>query len=162
MQIFTYGAFISGAALTLRLAAMKIWLMYLPLVWDEYKNDVMDMCNVLIKVLEMLHSASSSPRSSLDARYEAQPLLARAITCALLVSPEHIPRVIEILEAGRSLLWNQATKLRIDLGELKAKKPELAARFESVSRALETETGLSKAPSRVDGDMVTYCSILWR
>ncbi len=69
---------------------------------------------------------------------------------------------VELLELGRSVMWNQALELQVDLGEAHRRAPELAAEMESLraqldswsTHAVSTETidpllpDLSRPPSR--------------
>lgn len=127
----------------LRVAAVKLWFSNLPLVWEENKVIALNMCDLLLSLLEQLGVMAASPRASLDARYEIQPVLVHAATLALIADPAHIRRVVEILEAGRSLVWSQATKLRAPLLVLSTNHQNLASRFQQLSQTLEEYSGLS-------------------
>jgi hypothetical protein len=63
-------------------------------------------------------------------------LAADAAACAIRAGrPE---RAVELLEAGRSVLWAQTLNLRMDLTELAQRAPDLATRLEQIRTLLDT------------------------
>ncbi len=63
-------------------------------------------------------------------------LSADAAACAILAGrPE---RAVELLEAGRSVLWAQTLNLRTDLTDLAERAPELALRLDQIRTLLDT------------------------
>jgi CHAT domain-containing protein len=68
-------------------------------------------------------------------RSHAQGFACDAASCAILLGkPE---RAVELLVQGRSIFWFQASELRSDLSDLQASEPDLAAKLDSVRRALD-------------------------
>jgi len=61
-------------------------------------------------------------------------------------------RAVELLEAGRSMLWTQALRLRQDLAVLKERAPGLTAALNRARRILNTSTGTSDGSDTV-GDV---------
>jgi hypothetical protein len=63
-------------------------------------------------------------------------LAADAAACAIRAGrPE---RAVELLEAGRSVLWRQSLNLRTDLTDLTDRAPKLAARMDQIRTLLDT------------------------
>lgn len=67
------------------------------------------------------------------------------------VSGPAIDSVIELHEWGRGLLLKRRLESRADLSPLRAAHPKLAARFEELTRRLETGIGQGTGRSRVEG-----------
>jgi tetratricopeptide (TPR) repeat protein len=76
-------------------------------------------------------------------------LAADAAACA--VSAGQHRRAVELLEAGRSLIWTQELHLRSDLGRLAERAPGLAAELEHARTDLDLPLPLL-APGAMDGD----------
>ena len=57
---------------------------------------------------------------------------------AAAVAAGHPARAVELLEAGRSMLWTQALHLRQDLAALQERAPDLAAVLEASRAVLNT------------------------
>jgi tetratricopeptide (TPR) repeat protein len=69
---------------------------------------------------------------------------------AAMVAAGHPARAVELLEAGRSLLWTQALHLRQDLAALRERAPELAAVLEASRTVLNTSpASLADGPDAV-------------
>jgi hypothetical protein len=63
-------------------------------------------------------------------------LASDAAACAVLDGRPGL--AVELLEQGRSVLWNQSLNLRTDLTRLTAAAPDLAGRLESIRAVLDT------------------------
>ncbi|KAF7970309.1 hypothetical protein HWV62_24374 [Athelia sp. TMB] len=66
-----------------------------------------------------------------------EELSCNAAYCAIRL--ERFEEAVEIIELGRSILWQQASSLRSDLQVIREKEPKIAEEFESISRRLEAE-----------------------
>ncbi|THU76342.1 hypothetical protein K435DRAFT_705005, partial [Dendrothele bispora CBS 962.96] len=106
----------------------------------------------------ILASKHQSPLSALDAynvvleiipqivwlgqtvhrRYEQLPQIGRTINAAaaIAVSAGDLPKAVEWLEEGRSIVWRQILQLRTPLDELRQQYPDLANELSTVSLAL--------------------------
>lgn len=60
---------------------------------------------------------------------------------------------VELLEEGRSVLWNQALHTRTDLSRLAEADPELARELEEISEVLERPLSLEGQQASVAGDL---------
>ena len=65
-----------------------------------------------------------------------EPARAAAATC---VEAGLVPWAIELLEQGRTVLWNQVLDRRADFGELRTQQPELAERLERIRVVLDAD-----------------------
>jgi tetratricopeptide (TPR) repeat protein len=75
-------------------------------------------------------------RRDLDRLLASWPGLARdAAACAVRAGRPEL--AVELLEQGRSVIWNQTLRLRTDLEDLAAEHPALAARLEAARRILD-------------------------
>jgi len=63
-------------------------------------------------------------------------LAADAGACSVL--DRHPERAVELLEQGRSVLWNQGLNLRSDLTRLSSEHPDMARRLDHLRRILDT------------------------
>ncbi|WP_446685426.1 hypothetical protein [Kibdelosporangium aridum] len=77
------------------------------------------------------------PRATREERVvKCSGLAADAAACAIRAGrPE---QAVELLEAGRSVLWGQLLNLRTDLTELAEREPALAARLDQIRTLLDT------------------------
>jgi hypothetical protein len=78
----------------------------------------------------------TSSRQDLLRREKAENLGCLAATCAIQLG--YLEEAIELLDLGRSVLWQQGSYLRSDLETLRADEPELADEFESIGRQLDS------------------------
>ncbi|THU88539.1 TPR-like protein [Dendrothele bispora CBS 962.96] len=107
----------------------------------------------------ILCSKHQSPSSALDAytvameiipqlvwfgqtvhrRYEELPGIGRAINAAaaMAISAGDLPRAVEWLEEGRSIVWKQILQLRTPLDELRQQYPDIADELSRISLALD-------------------------
>ncbi|THU75490.1 hypothetical protein K435DRAFT_579188, partial [Dendrothele bispora CBS 962.96] len=71
-------------------------------------------------------------------RYEQLPRIGRTINAAAAtaISAGDLPRAVEWLEEGRSIVWKQILQLHTPLDELRQKHPDLANELSMVSLAL--------------------------
>lgn len=77
---------------------------------------------------------------------ETTGLAGRACEAALLAGrPE---RAVELLDAGRGLLWSQILDLRTDLTRLREAMPDMAERLDAIRRRLDT-------PSTMQADVMS-------
>ncbi|THU79158.1 TPR-like protein [Dendrothele bispora CBS 962.96] len=112
-----------------------------------------------------LCSKDQSPSSALDAytavleiipqvvwfgqtvhrRYEELPKIGQTINAAaaMAISAGDLPRAVEWLEEGRSIVWKQLLQLRTPLDELHQQHPDLADELSRISLALDN-AGTSK------------------
>jgi hypothetical protein len=77
-----------------------------------------------------------------------------AAACTVL--DDQPARAVELLEQGRSVLWNQTLNMQGDLDRLAATAPPLAARLNDIRRALDTPapgapSGIMVGPAREGG-----------
>ena len=126
-----------------RLAGVDTWFERLPYLIEENREHVLDMCNLALSLLQEHTWAASNIRSSMDSRYRLRGLIPNAVFLTMLSDPSHIPRAIEILDAGQSLVWSQLSSLRVQLGELSSRDSDLAKRFHQLSSAYEVQAGIS-------------------
>ncbi|THU80982.1 TPR-like protein [Dendrothele bispora CBS 962.96] len=72
-------------------------------------------------------------------RYEELPKIGRTINAAaaMAISVGDLPRAVEWLEEGRSIVWKQILQLRTPLDELHQQRPDLADELSRVSLALD-------------------------
>ncbi|THU78772.1 hypothetical protein K435DRAFT_811271 [Dendrothele bispora CBS 962.96] len=72
-------------------------------------------------------------------RYEQLPKIGRTINAAaaMAISVEDLPRAVEWLEEGRSIVWKQILQLRTPLDELHQQHPDIADELLKVSLALD-------------------------
>ncbi|THU90058.1 TPR-like protein, partial [Dendrothele bispora CBS 962.96] len=77
-------------------------------------------------------------------RYEELPKIGRIINAAaaMAISVGDLPRAVEWLEEGRSIVWKQILQLRTPLDELRQQHPDIADELLRVSQALD-EAGTS-------------------
>lgn len=91
------------------------------------------------------HGLPRSVREERVARWGG--LSSDAAACAIRAGrPE---QAVELLDAGRSVLWNQLLSVRTDATALAEREPELAARFDRIRTALDTplpDTGATAPP----------------
>jgi len=66
---------------------------------------------------------------------QSEDLGCLAATCAIRIG--HLEEAVELLDLGRSVLWQQVASLRSDLELLREAEPELAAELEKISRQLD-------------------------
>jgi tetratricopeptide (TPR) repeat protein len=71
---------------------------------------------------------------------------------AAAVTAGQLARAVELLEAGRSILWKQALHLREDLAALQEQAPTLAAQLEASRLVLDTFTSVARSPD-MTGDI---------
>lgn len=69
---------------------------------------------------------------------------------AAAVAAGHPAQALELLEAGRSVLWTQALHLRQDLDVLRERAPDLAAALEASRAVLDTSPGDLDAAEHAD------------
>ena len=69
---------------------------------------------------------------------------------AAAIAAGHPARAVELLEAGRSMLWTQALHLRHDLAALQERAPGLAAALEAARAVLNAAPGRLDTASDVD------------
>jgi hypothetical protein len=70
---------------------------------------------------------------------------------AAAVTAGQLARAVELLEAGRSILWTQALHLREDLAALQAQAPRLAAQLEASRLVLDTPaTSVARSQDTTD------------
>lgn len=112
-------------------------------VKEERKGHALGMANLTLSLLEQQSWESPTSRAFLDARYDTEGLLTTAAFSIIHSDPTNMPRAIEILERGRSLLWSQLDSLRTPPSALASVPPQLATRFLETSRALQRRMGLS-------------------
>ncbi|VDC01141.1 unnamed protein product [Peniophora sp. CBMAI 1063] len=76
---------------------------------------------------------------SLDRRYEESSWLAHHVYDAVSTAIRHgaLPRAVEWLETGRSLVWSQLLALRTPMDELEMHRPDLAKDLYQVQRQLQ-------------------------
>lgn len=115
-----------------RLITLQAWFKALVYAWEERNMHTLEMCELGLSLLEQQSWVASNTRLSIDTRFMVQDLLTTAVVTTLLADPDHLPRVIEILDAGQSLLWNQAARLREPLDKLASVDPKLASRFAQI------------------------------
>lgn len=137
-----------------RLQCTKRWFTKLPRFWEEHKRSVPDMCNLAMSLLEEQSWTASSPRSSVNLRYDLKSLSSAITYSSLLYGIEtgNPVECIELLEATQALMWGQFLRLRAPLSELAPFSPELASRFQSVSATLERRLGLSSGGPHARAD----------
>ncbi|THV05600.1 hypothetical protein K435DRAFT_744894 [Dendrothele bispora CBS 962.96] len=72
-------------------------------------------------------------------QYEELPKIGRTINAAaaMAISAGDLPRAVEWLEEGRSIVWKQILQLRTPLDELRQQHPDLADKLWRVSLALD-------------------------
>ncbi|KAG8948705.1 hypothetical protein FRC03_000588 [Tulasnella sp. 419] len=88
-------------------------------------------------------------RSSIASRHQILlevPATLATNAAATAISSGNLPRAVEFLEQGRSLLWSQISRSRISLHRLEKVNPGLADEFAELSKQLEA----SAAPNTVD------------
>lgn len=130
-----------------RREATKLWFFHLlsdPL-WDEQKHHTRDMCNTWLSISREQNWLSSTSRATLSLqRKEADSHFLPEIVIVFMLSnygidsPEANVQAVEILELGRSFLWEQVQSLRKTLDVLSDVNPGLFSRFLDVSKALES------------------------
>ncbi|THU83021.1 TPR-like protein [Dendrothele bispora CBS 962.96] len=84
-------------------------------------------------------------------RYEELPKIGQTINAAaaMAISAGDLPRAVEWLEEGRSIVWKQLLQLRTPLDELHQQYPDLADELLRVSQALDN-AGTSNFQPRID------------
>ncbi|TCD65549.1 hypothetical protein EIP91_002513 [Steccherinum ochraceum] len=97
------------------------------------------------ELLPQLAWLGSDTRASLHAIQQSTGVPADAATYALIKG--HVEEAAEFLEAGRSIIWTQATRLRTPLGDVEFVAPDLAKRLKYLSRSLEGSTLPPISPS---------------
>ncbi|THU88185.1 hypothetical protein K435DRAFT_969583 [Dendrothele bispora CBS 962.96] len=72
-------------------------------------------------------------------RYEELPKIGQTINAAaaMAISAGDLPRAVEWLEEGRSIVWKQLLQLRTPLDELHQQYPDIANELSRVSQALD-------------------------
>ncbi|KAH8088970.1 CHAT domain-containing protein [Cristinia sonorae] len=102
------------------------------------KAMAMEGYRVAFELLPQLAWLGSDVRASLGAIKNAVGLSAEAARCAVVVGGSLTRReAVEFLEAGRSVVWTQATGLRTPVEEVERVAPALATRLRVLSRTLE-------------------------
>ena len=97
-------------------------------------EDALEGFSAAVKTLPAVvwHGLTPATRQQQAASWAG--LAADAACCALRAGqPE---RAVELLEQGRSMIWNQALNLRADLSELALTAPDLASRLEAARATL--------------------------
>ncbi len=125
-----------------RLHALKVWFQSASLV-IETTEYALELCTLMLSLLQEHSWTATTVRSSINKRYWMPRVLTDAIAFSISTHRGHIPTIIELLEAGQSLLWSQVTSIRAPLKELKDADPELANRFRHLSEIVERRMGLS-------------------
>jgi hypothetical protein len=133
-----------------RLMAAREWAKYAPSIspyeaLDAYKTSV------------NLVSVAAGLRFTIQRRH--QHLLETAdisrAAAAIALSVGKVEQALEWLEQGRGLVWSQLSQLRAPIEVLRARDPELAERFLSVSKGLENAGAqLASASSSLEEKMV--------
>ena len=119
-----------------------ILLWRLPGLEQSQASHALEIGNLLLSLTEQQCWASPNPHSSLSSRYEHRSLHLSAAKLIILACREDgLFRALEILEMGRSLLWNQLENLRTPPPA--SVPPDLAADFLYRSRTLERRMGFS-------------------
>ena len=91
-------------------------------------------CAVTLLPLLAWHGLPRATREQHLAEWSG--LAAMAAACAIRAGrPE---RAVELLEAGRSVLWAQTLNLRADLADLAEREPDLAIRLDRIRTLLDT------------------------
>ena len=133
-----------------RLSFVLMWFEVFPLHVQKLlaylREHTPKMVELALSLVEEQAWMASSTRSSIDARRDTQKLMSYAVVVSIFLIPttDHISRAIEILEAGRSLLWHQSSTLRASLDKLAAINPELSSRLRESSYAFEKQLGFSE------------------
>jgi tetratricopeptide (TPR) repeat protein len=78
--------------------------------------------------------STSSLRTSLS-QVDAEHLSCLAAACA--IQQGRLEEAVELLDVGRSVFWQQASSLRVELEKLKEMEPELADQLERVGQKLD-------------------------
>ncbi len=68
---------------------------------------------------------------------------------AAAIAAGHLAKAVQLLEAGRSMLWRQALHLRQDLVLLQEREPDLAAVLEASRAVLNTPSSFFRDPDTV-------------
>ncbi|THH14121.1 hypothetical protein EUX98_g9647, partial [Antrodiella citrinella] len=95
----------------------------------------MDGYRASFDLLPQLAWLGADTRASLHAIQQSAGLPADAATFALTEGKEK--EAVEFLEVGRSVIWNQATRLRTPVDDVAAIAPELAEKLKVLSRSIE-------------------------
>ncbi|VDB92256.1 unnamed protein product [Peniophora sp. CBMAI 1063] len=87
--------------------------------------------NVLPEIVWLGHSISR--------RYEESARLGELVNAAVSAAIQHrdLPKAVEWLEAGRSLVWSQILSLRAPADDLKDHHPDLASELREISHELQ-------------------------
>lgn len=91
---------------------------------------------LLFTILPNLAWLGSDTRASIHAIHQARYLPVEAATFALRHST--VEEAVEFLEAGRTVIWTQATRLRRPVDSVAAVAPALASRLHDLSEQLRT------------------------
>lgn len=78
---------------------------------------------------------STASRQNSLSQDDSEHLSCLAATCA--IRQGRLEEAVELLDLGRSVFWQQASSLRVELEELKAMDPELADELERVGQKLD-------------------------
>jgi hypothetical protein len=78
---------------------------------------------------------SISSRHDWRIKEKSEDLVCSSVACAIQLG--HLKQAMELLDAGRSYYWQQASALRQNLEQLKEENPELARELNDISWRLE-------------------------
>jgi tetratricopeptide (TPR) repeat protein len=103
-------------------------------------NDISSALDGYRTALEMLPKVawlglSATSRQDSLSQDESEHLGCLAATCA--IRQGRFDEAVELLDLGRSVFWQQASSLRVELAELKEIDPELADELERVGQKLD-------------------------
>jgi hypothetical protein len=124
--------------------------------WAGRWDDAVDGFSAAVLILPSVvwHGLTPATRQRQAARWAG--LAADAACCAIKTARPEL--AVELLEQGRTMLWNQALNLRENLAELASVAPELAGRLEAARAVLNTPSAEAEPLSAVTGSMATGTS----
>ena len=117
-----------------RFQASQLWIRCVRFCGHDSQS-ILDAYTVAIDLLPQLAWIGLSLHDRYHQLLRAADGACDAAAAALDVRRPEL--AVEWLEQGRSIVWNQLSQLRTPVDDLRAVYPELAYRFERVSRALE-------------------------
>lgn len=111
--------------------------------WIEVSQSVGDLQSALegyrtaLEIIPKLAwlGLSAASRQVWLKRVDSESLSTKSATCAIRLG--RLKEAVELLDLGRSVMWQQASSLRADLESLRVEDPALAKEFESVGRELD-------------------------
>lgn len=96
-----------------RIMALNYWFKYLRAGWAENRGRVLEMAECALSLLQEQNQAAMNARASMDMRLLwGQGLLLDTVIETVLADNSNLPRAVEILESGQSMVWDRVNQAR--------------------------------------------------